>query len=130
MQNPLLFRGDVCGDKRFKKNIDRAGGEGAGLFSLLFYLEKVACFLEKREKREDKREEYKKKKAADATFSFWRRVRDSNPRFLVGTQHFECCTFDLSDNSPFIYLIWHLHNIHVKLPINFNRIHFICQHQN
>ena len=21
---------------------------------------------------------------------FWRRVRDSNPRFLVGTQHFEC----------------------------------------
>ena len=30
----------------------------------------------------------------------WRRVRDSNPRFLLGTQHFECCTFDHSDNSP------------------------------
>ena len=23
--------------------------------------------------------------------TFWRRVRDSNPRFLLGTQHFECC---------------------------------------
>ena len=22
--------------------------------------------------------------------TFWRRVRDSNPRFLLGTQHFEC----------------------------------------
>ena len=22
---------------------------------------------------------------------FWRRVRDSNPRFLLGTRHFECC---------------------------------------
>ena len=32
--------------------------------------------------------------------SVWRRVRDSNPRCLLGTQHFECCTFDLSDNSP------------------------------
>ena len=30
----------------------------------------------------------------------WRRVRDSNPRSLSGSQHFECCTFDLSDNSP------------------------------
>ena len=36
-------------------------------------------------------------------WTFWRRVRDSNPRFLVGTQHFECCTFDLSDNSPCVY---------------------------
>ena len=35
--------------------------------------------------------------------ALWRRVRDSNPRFLVGTQHFECCTFDLSDNSPCVY---------------------------
>ena len=33
---------------------------------------------------------------------FWRRVRDSNPRFLLGTRHFECRTFDLSDNSPYI----------------------------
>ena len=33
-------------------------------------------------------------------WTFWRRVRDSNPRFLLGTQHFECCTFDHSDNSP------------------------------
>ena len=32
---------------------------------------------------------------------FWRRVRDSNPRFLLGTRHFECRTFDLSDNSPY-----------------------------
>ena len=32
----------------------------------------------------------------------WRRVRDSNPRFLLGTRHFECRTFDLSDNSPYI----------------------------
>ena len=31
----------------------------------------------------------------------WRRVRDSNPRFLLGTRHFECRTFDLSDNSPY-----------------------------
>ena len=32
----------------------------------------------------------------------WRRVRDLNPRFsLRRTQHFECCTFDLSDNSPY-----------------------------
>ena len=30
----------------------------------------------------------------------WRRVRDSNPRYLR-TQHFECCTFDHSDNSPY-----------------------------
>ena len=30
----------------------------------------------------------------------WRRVRDSNPRSLSGSQHFECCTFDHSDNSP------------------------------
>ena len=33
----------------------------------------------------------------------WRRVRDSNPRFLLGTQHFECCTFDHSDNSPCLF---------------------------
>ena len=33
---------------------------------------------------------------------FWRRVRVSNPRFLLGTRHFECRTFDLSDNSPYI----------------------------
>ena len=32
----------------------------------------------------------------------WRRVRDSNPRFLLETQHFECCTFDHSDNSPYM----------------------------
>ena len=32
----------------------------------------------------------------------WRRVRDSNPRFLLRTQHFECCTFDHSDNSPYM----------------------------
>ena len=36
------------------------------------------------------------------TVDFWRRVRDSNPRFLLGTQHFECCTFDHSDNSPYV----------------------------
>lgn len=35
-------------------------------------------------------------------WTFWRRVRDSNPRFLLGTRHFECRTFDLSDNSPYI----------------------------
>ena len=35
-------------------------------------------------------------------FLLWRRVRDSNPRFLLGTRHFECRTFDLSDNSPYI----------------------------
>ena len=35
--------------------------------------------------------------------TFWRRVRDSNPRFLLGTQHFECCTFDHSDNSPCLF---------------------------
>lgn len=34
-------------------------------------------------------------------WTFWRRVRDSNPRFLLGTRHFECRTFDLSDNSPY-----------------------------
>ena len=34
------------------------------------------------------------------TFLLWRRVRDSNPRYFR-TQHFECCTFDHSDNSPF-----------------------------
>ena len=34
------------------------------------------------------------------TVDFWRRVRDSNPRYFR-TQHFECCTFDHSDNSPF-----------------------------
>ena len=34
---------------------------------------------------------------------FWRRVRDSNPRFLLGTRHFECRTFDLSDNSPCLF---------------------------
>ncbi len=37
-------------------------------------------FLEKREERGDKREEYKKKKAADATFSFWWAGMDSNHR--------------------------------------------------
>ena len=36
-------------------------------------------------------------------WTFWRRVRDSNPRFLFGTQHFECCTFDHSDNSPCLF---------------------------
>lgn len=36
-------------------------------------------------------------------WTFWRRVRDSNPRFLLGTQHFECCTFDHSDNSPYLF---------------------------
>lgn len=36
-------------------------------------------------------------------WTFWRRVRDSNPRFLLGTQHFECCTFDHSDNSPCLF---------------------------
>ena len=42
--------------------------------------------------------------ASDMTLAatIWRRVRDSNPRGLVGLQHFECCTFDHSDNSPFI----------------------------
>ena len=35
--------------------------------------------------------------------ALWRRVRDSNPRFLVGTRHFECRTFDLSDNSPCVF---------------------------
>ena len=34
----------------------------------------------------------------------WRRVRDSNPRFLLGTRHFECRTFDRSDNSPYLFL--------------------------
>ena len=33
----------------------------------------------------------------------WRRVRDSNPRFLLGTRHFECRTFDRSDNSPYLF---------------------------
>ena len=37
---------------------------------------------------------------------FWRRVRDSNPRFLLGTRHFECRTFDLSDNSPCISTVF------------------------
>ena len=36
-------------------------------------------------------------------WTFWRRVRDSNPRFLLGTRHFECRTFDLSDNSPCLF---------------------------
>ena len=35
------------------------------------------------------------------TVDIWRRVRDSNPRYLR-TQHFECCTFDHSDNSPYL----------------------------
>ena len=30
----------------------------------------------------------------------WRRGWDSNPRCLVGTQHFECCTFNRSDTPP------------------------------
>ena len=37
---------------------------------------------------------------------FWRRVRDSNPRFLLGTRHFECRTFDHSDNSPCISTVF------------------------
>ena len=45
----------------------------------------------------------KKKSPANTLvyWTFWRRVRDSNPRFLLGTRHFECRTFDLSDNSPY-----------------------------
>ena len=30
---------------------------------------------------------------------FWRRVRDSNPRFLLGTRHFECCK-TMADSPP------------------------------
>lgn len=50
------------------------------------------------------RKKAKKKSPANPLvyWTFWRRVRDSNPRFLLGTQHFECCTFDHSDNSPCI----------------------------
>ena len=41
--------------------------------------------------------------ATSSEVAIWRRVRDLNPRFsLWRTQHFECCTFDLSDNSPYI----------------------------
>ena len=32
-------------------------------------------------------------------FSLWRRVRDLNPRYQNGTQHFQCCSFGRSDNS-------------------------------
>lgn len=50
------------------------------------------------------RKRAKKKSPANPLvyWTFWRRVRDSNPRFLLGTRHFECRTFDLSDNSPYI----------------------------
>ena len=54
--------------------------------------------------RSDFGEVVKKKACKRACLqAFWRRVRDSNPRFLVGTRHFECRTFDLSDNSPRVY---------------------------
>ena len=43
----------------------------------------------------------KVRQTLEFTGLFWRRVRDSNPRFLLGTRHFECRTFDLSDNSPY-----------------------------
>ena len=32
-------------------------------------------------------------------FLIWRRVRDLNPRYQNGTQHFQCCSFGRSDNS-------------------------------
>lgn len=47
--------------------------------------------------------------------TFWRRVRDSNPRFLLGTQHFECCTFDHSDNSPYMLFRFLLKNFSQEL---------------
>ena len=54
--------------------------------------------------RSDFEEVVKKKACKRACLqAFWRRVRDSNPRFLSGTHHFEWCTFDLSDNSPRVY---------------------------
>ena len=34
----------------------------------------------------------------DTSF-LWRRVRDLNPRYQKGTQHFQCCSFGHSDNS-------------------------------
>ena len=43
-------------------------------------------------------------KAAFRLLFAWRRVRDSNPRYFR-TQHFECCTFDHSDNSPCIQML-------------------------
>lgn len=43
------------------------------LFSLIFYLEKVA--LEKSEKEKNEKRKIQKEKAADATFSFWWRWR-------------------------------------------------------
>ena len=37
----------------------------------------------------------------ETVFTYRRRVRDLNPRYQKGTQHFQCCSFGRSDNSTY-----------------------------
>lgn len=63
--------------------------------------QKTSCSFHSFEPILSKRAKKKSPENPLVYWTFWRRVRDSNPRFLLGTQHFECCTFDHSDNSPY-----------------------------
>ena len=65
--------------------------------------QKTSCSFHSFEPILSKRAKKKSPENPLVYWTFWRRVRDSNPRFLLGTQHFECCTFDHSDNSPCLF---------------------------
>ena len=43
-------------------------------------------------------------RACDSHSLIWRKVRDSNPRYdVMRTPHFECGSFDHSDNFPYAF---------------------------
>ena len=48
-------------------------------------------------------------------YYFWRRVRDSNPRFLSESLVFKTSSLNRSDNSPWTYIISSFHPL-VKQP--------------
>ena len=55
------------------------------------------------------------KKAARRRHFLWRRVRDSNPRFLSESLVFKTSSLNRSDNSPWTYIISSFHPL-VKQP--------------
>ena len=53
--------------------------------------QKTSCSFHSFEPILSKRAKKKSPENPLVYWTFWRRVRDSNPRFLLGTRHFECC---------------------------------------
>ena len=62
------------------------------LFGIRGLFTAIKALWRRESKKQDRRQNWRS--------CCWRRVRDSNPGCFVSTQHFECCTFDHSDNSP------------------------------